>query len=223
MSPYFQKTLLFIALLVGAQSFAFDVPRTGGKKCALVAHVAADQKSAQTIQQMLVGAENGRLYPRSLPRTEGNHIMFGFESEFTSLQWTQLLSIYMPRAEFGINKESWQNMSAEDRVTWVKNRAKQMKAGDKDIGLVLMEGAALNGQAVPEFMAKKIILDETGNLEIMLTKIADFYDGEVDNAVKAMTSLIEPVIICVMGVVIGSIVICMFLPIFQMSALIDKH
>ena len=65
--------------------------------------------------------------------------------------------------------------------------------------------------------------EETGNLEIMLTKIADFYDQEVDTAVKAMTSLIEPVIICVMGVVIGSIVICMFLPIFQMSSLIDKH
>jgi len=65
--------------------------------------------------------------------------------------------------------------------------------------------------------------EETGNLETMLTKIADFYDQEVDTAVKAMTSLIEPVIICVMGVVIGSIVICMFLPIFQMSSLIDKH
>jgi type IV pilus assembly protein PilC len=65
--------------------------------------------------------------------------------------------------------------------------------------------------------------EETGNLEIMLTKIADFYDQEVDTSVKAMTSLIEPLIICVMGVVIGSIVICMFLPIFQMSSLIDKH
>jgi type IV pilus assembly protein PilC len=65
--------------------------------------------------------------------------------------------------------------------------------------------------------------EETGNLEIMLSKIADFYDQEVDTAVKALTSLIEPVIICVMGLVIGSIVICMFLPIFQMSSLIDKH
>lgn len=65
--------------------------------------------------------------------------------------------------------------------------------------------------------------EETGNLESMLTKIADFYDQEVDTAVKAMTSLIEPVIICVMGVVIGSIVICMFLPIFKMSSLIDTH
>lgn len=65
--------------------------------------------------------------------------------------------------------------------------------------------------------------EETGNLEIMLTKIADFYDQEVDTAVKAMTSLIEPVIICVMGVVIGGIVICMFLPIFKMSSLIEGN
>ena len=64
--------------------------------------------------------------------------------------------------------------------------------------------------------------EETGNLETMLNKIADFYDTEVDTAVKAMTSLIEPVIICIMGVVIGAIVICMFLPIFQMSSLVDK-
>lgn len=64
--------------------------------------------------------------------------------------------------------------------------------------------------------------EETGNLETMLTKIADFYDGEVDTAIKAMTSLIEPAVICVMGVIIGAIVICMFLPIFEMSQLAGK-
>jgi len=64
--------------------------------------------------------------------------------------------------------------------------------------------------------------EETGNLETMLNKIADFYDQEVDTAIKAMTSLIEPVVICVMGVIIGAIVICMFLPIFEMSQLASK-
>jgi type IV pilus assembly protein PilC len=64
--------------------------------------------------------------------------------------------------------------------------------------------------------------EETGNLETMLNKIAEFYDQEVDTAIKAMTSLIEPVVICVMGLVIGSIVICMFLPIFQMGSIVDK-
>jgi type IV pilus assembly protein PilC len=44
----------------------------------------------------------------------------------------------------------------------------------------------------------------------------------VDTAIKAMTSLIEPAVICVMGVIIGGIVICMFLPIFEMSQLAGK-
>jgi type IV pilus assembly protein PilC len=65
--------------------------------------------------------------------------------------------------------------------------------------------------------------EETGNLETMLTKIADFYDQEVDTAIKAMTSLIEPLVICVMGVIVGAIVICMFLPIFEMSQLAGKE
>ncbi len=81
----------------------------------------------------------------------------------------------------------------------------------------------LSGIFPPMVIQMISVGEETGNLEIMLTKIADFYDQEVDTAVKAMTSLIEPLIICVMGLVIGSIVICMFLPIFQMSSLIDKH
>ena len=81
----------------------------------------------------------------------------------------------------------------------------------------------LSGVFPPMVIQMISVGEETGNLEIMLSKIADFYDQEVDTAVKAMTSLIEPMIICVMGVVIGSIVICMFLPIFQMSSLIDKH
>jgi type IV pilus assembly protein PilC len=65
--------------------------------------------------------------------------------------------------------------------------------------------------------------EETGNLETMLNKIADFYDQEVDTAIKAMTSLIEPAVICVMGVIIGAIVICMFLPIFEMSQLAGRQ
>jgi len=81
----------------------------------------------------------------------------------------------------------------------------------------------LSGIFPPMVIQMISVGEETGNLEIMLSKIADFYDQEVDTAVKAMTSLIEPIIICVMGLVIGAIVICMFLPIFQMSSLIDKH
>ncbi|MGB6425499.1 MAG: type II secretion system F family protein [Solirubrobacterales bacterium] len=58
--------------------------------------------------------------------------------------------------------------------------------------------------------------EETGQLEAMLSKIADFYEAEVDAKVKALTSLIEPVMIIFVGAVVGFIVISMYLPIFSL-------
>jgi type IV pilus assembly protein PilC len=63
--------------------------------------------------------------------------------------------------------------------------------------------------------------EKSGELENMLSKIADFYDEQVDVAVDGMISLIEPLIIAFLGIVIGGIVLCMFLPIFKMSSLIQ--
>ena len=57
--------------------------------------------------------------------------------------------------------------------------------------------------------------EKTGGLDEMLNKIADFYDEEVDEAVTALTSVIEPIIIVFMGVVIGGIMIAMYLPMFD--------
>lgn len=61
--------------------------------------------------------------------------------------------------------------------------------------------------------------EQTGELEKMLTKIADFYDDQVDAAVSGLTSIIEPLVIAFLGIFIGGIVICMFLPIFKLSQL----
>ncbi len=63
--------------------------------------------------------------------------------------------------------------------------------------------------------------EKTGGLDDMLSKIADFYDEEVDAAVSALTSLIEPVIIVFMGVVIGGILIAMYLPMFDIIGQIN--
>jgi len=63
--------------------------------------------------------------------------------------------------------------------------------------------------------------EETGALDIMLTKIADFYDSEVDTAVKGLTSLIEPIVIVVMGLIIGTIVIAMFMPMFELGGMAE--
>jgi type IV pilus assembly protein PilC len=59
--------------------------------------------------------------------------------------------------------------------------------------------------------------EQTGNVDAMLQKVADFYDVEVDNLVSALTSLMEPALIVFLGVVIGGIVMAMFLPIFQLA------
>jgi len=60
--------------------------------------------------------------------------------------------------------------------------------------------------------------EESGELEVMLNKTADFYEREVDDAVDALSSLIEPIMIVVLGVIIGTMVLAMYLPIFKMAA-----
>jgi len=62
--------------------------------------------------------------------------------------------------------------------------------------------------------------EQTGSLEEMLGKIADFYEEEVDTAVDNMQQLMEPLIMAFLGVVIGGLVIAMYLPIFQMAAIV---
>ncbi len=76
----------------------------------------------------------------------------------------------------------------------------------------------------PAMVTRMISVGEkTGELEKMLGKIADFYESEVDAAVSALTSLIEPLVISVLGVVIGGIVVALFLPVFKISTLVSKY
>lgn len=62
--------------------------------------------------------------------------------------------------------------------------------------------------------------EESGALDSMLSKVADFYEEEVDNAVKALSSLMEPIIMAVLGVIIGGLVVSMYLPIFKMGQVV---
>ena len=63
--------------------------------------------------------------------------------------------------------------------------------------------------------------EETGALDTMLHKIADFYEDEVDTAVKSLTSIIEPIMMIVIGGLVGLIVVSMYLPIFNMMNLVN--
>ncbi len=59
--------------------------------------------------------------------------------------------------------------------------------------------------------------EESGSIDAMLAKVADIYEEEVDNAVDALTSLMEPIIMCFLAVVVGGLVVAMYLPIFKMG------
>jgi type IV pilus assembly protein PilC len=59
--------------------------------------------------------------------------------------------------------------------------------------------------------------EESGALDEMLAKVADYYEEEVDNAVDALTSLMEPMIMAFLGIVVGGLVVAMYLPIFKMG------
>jgi type IV pilus assembly protein PilC len=87
-------------------------------------------------------------------------------------------------------------------------------------GKTVAEPLAKSG-VFPSMVTQMIAVGEaTGALDAMLSKIADFYDDEVDTAVEALTALLEPMMMVFLGVVIGFIVIAMYLPIFKMASAI---
>jgi type IV pilus assembly protein PilC len=65
--------------------------------------------------------------------------------------------------------------------------------------------------------------EETGELEKMLSKIADFYEDEVDSAIQSLTSIIEPLMMIGVGMMVGVIIISMYLPMFKMMQLIGQQ
>jgi type IV pilus assembly protein PilC len=79
--------------------------------------------------------------------------------------------------------------------------------------------AMQNANVFPNMVLQMTAIgEESGALDSMLSKVADFFESEVDDAVAAMSSLMEPVIMVVLGVLIGGLVVAMYLPIFKMGA-----
>jgi type IV pilus assembly protein PilC len=77
------------------------------------------------------------------------------------------------------------------------------------------------GPVFPNMVVQMVqIGEESGSLDNMLTKVADFYEDEVDDAVAALSSLIEPIMMAVLGVLIGGLVVAMYLPIFKLGQVI---
>jgi type IV pilus assembly protein PilC len=100
------------------------------------------------------------------------------------------------------------------------------QAATKTIQTEVSSGTALtvamqNSGVFPSMVIQMVSIgEETGALDSMLSKVADFYEAEVDDAVEALSSLMEPIIMVVLGTLIGGMVIAMYLPIFKMGQVV---
>ena len=84
-----------------------------------------------------------------------------------------------------------------------------------------LQVAMLQTKLFPHMVQQMIAIgEESGSMDAMLAKVADFYEEEVDNLVDNLSSLMEPIIMIILGVLIGGLIIAMYLPIFKMGAAI---
>lgn len=85
-------------------------------------------------------------------------------------------------------------------------------------GLQLQQ-AMKNTGLFPHMVVQMVAIgEEAGSVESMLAKVADFYEEEVDNAVDSLSSLIEPMIMAILGILVGGLIIAMYLPIFMLGS-----
>ncbi len=100
------------------------------------------------------------------------------------------------------------------------------KIGTRQIQSEVSTGTSLtssmqNSQLFPNMVIQMVAIgEESGALDSMLAKVADFFEAEVDDAVDALSSLMEPIIMVVLGTLIGGMVVAMYLPIFKLGAVV---
>ena len=103
---------------------------------------------------------------------------------------------------------------------YVYQKATKQIQGEVATGTSL-NAAMANANVFPSMVIQMCSIgEETGALDAMLSKVADFYEAEVDDAVEALSSLMEPIIMVVLGTLIGGMVVAMYLPIFKLGAAI---
>ena len=103
---------------------------------------------------------------------------------------------------------------------WVIERSLDHVRVRVEEGVPISEPLAAD-PAFPAMVSQMVkIGEETGELDKMLGKIADFYEDEVDTSIQSLTSIIEPVMMIGVGIMVGTIVISMYLPMFKMLSLV---
>jgi type IV pilus assembly protein PilC len=125
-----------------------------------------------------------------------------------------LLSSGVPLLEgLGVTARASGNKAISDAV----NEVKKSVTGGKTLG----EPMRQSGVFPPMVTQMVSVGEETGRLDEMLNKVANFYDDEVDSAVESLTSIIEPIMIVVMGLMVGGMLIAMYLPMFKLISVVS--
>jgi type IV pilus assembly protein PilC len=105
------------------------------------------------------------------------------------------------------------NKTVEKAIYYARDKISE----GKDLASPLMET-----DVFPSMVVQMIgVGEQTGAMDQMLQKIADFYEEEVDVAVSAMTSLMEPIMMVFLGGIVGGLIIAMYLPVFELAGNID--
>lgn len=105
----------------------------------------------------------------------------------------------------------------ETAGNWTLERA------SKNVADAVRQGKTISGPLAEENVFPPMVTqmvavgEDSGSMEVMLTKVAEFYDAEVEATTKALTSLIEPLLIAVLGVVIGGMIVALYMPIFSIT------
>jgi type IV pilus assembly protein PilC len=103
---------------------------------------------------------------------------------------------------------------------WVYSEATKKVQGDVATG-VSLTNAMQNTNVFPNMVIQMVSIgEESGSLDNMLSKVADFFEAEVDDSVDALSSLLEPLIIVILGVLVGGMVVAMYLPIFKLGQVV---
>jgi type IV pilus assembly protein PilC len=133
-------------------------------------------------------------------------------------RWSRTLSTLIAS---GVDIMKALDITAQTSGNWV------VETATMDVRIRVQEGASIAQPLIespifPPMVSQMVkIGEETGELEKMLEKVADFYEDEVDAAIQALTSIIEPIMMIGVGLMVGIIVIAMYLPMFKMLTLIE--
>ena len=135
----------------------------------------------------------------------------------TIARWTRTLSTMFAAGVPLVEALDSVAGAAGNRVYYNATKRIQSEVSTGSSLTVSMQNSGVFPSMVTQMCA---IGEESGSLDGMLGKVADFFEREVDDAVDALASLMEPMIMAVLGVVIGGLVIAMYLPIFKMGQVV---